>query len=218
MGKRILLVDDADFMRTICRDILSRAGYEIAGEAKNGTEAADLFHSLSPDLVLMDIVMPVCDGIFALQQIKESGADINAVMLSAMGQARIVTEALTAGANGFIVKPFQPETLLTSVDGAFRERRAYSHEILTRIHDECGDVNYILSQPDIDAITQAAQNGGGADIEELIRRLRFGALHGAPDMLHDRSEENNVNTLTMLNKISQGQDEIKTLLTRLIEK
>ena len=115
MAKNILIVDDAAFMRMMIKDILTKNGYNVIGEAENGAKAFEKYSELKPDLVLMDITMPEVDGIAALKKIK--GADPNAliIMCSAMGQQAMVIEAIQGGAKDFIVKPFQPDRVLEAV-------------------------------------------------------------------------------------------------------
>ncbi len=115
MAKNILIVDDAAFMRMMIKDILTKNGYNVVGEAENGAKAFEKYNELKPDLVLMDITMPEVDGIAALKMIK--GADPNAmvIMCSAMGQQAMVIEAIQGGAKDFIVKPFQPDRVLEAV-------------------------------------------------------------------------------------------------------
>ena len=115
MAKRILIADDAAFMRMMIKDILGKGGYEIAGEAADGNEALAKFKELKPDLVTMDITMPNCDGIQSLKQIKEADANANVVMCSAMGQQAMVIEAIQSGAKDFIVKPFQADRVLEAI-------------------------------------------------------------------------------------------------------
>lgn len=114
MAKQILIVDDAAFMRMMIRDILSKDGYVIH-EAANGEEAVDRYKQLSPDLVTMDITMPDVNGIEALKRIREFDPDATVLMVSAMGQQKLILEALEAGASDFIVKPFQPTKVLETV-------------------------------------------------------------------------------------------------------
>ena len=115
MAKRVLIVDDAAFMRMMIKDILSKNGYEIAGEAENGLKAIDKYKELTPDLVLMDITMPEMDGIQAVKNIKAIDPNAKIVMCSAMGQQAMVIESIQAGARDFIVKPFQQERVLEAV-------------------------------------------------------------------------------------------------------
>ncbi len=115
MAKRILISDDALFMRVTLKNILVANGYEVVGEAANGQEAVEKYAATKPDLVLMDITMPIMDGITATRAIKSSFPNANVVMCTAMGQKNMVIEALKAGAKDFIVKPFQPDTVLQSV-------------------------------------------------------------------------------------------------------
>ena len=115
MGKQILIVDDAAFMRMMIKDILSKNGYDVVGEAENGLKAVEKYEELKPDLVLMDITMPEMDGIQAVKTIKSSHGDAKIVMCSAMGQQAMVIEAIQAGAKDFIVKPFQADRVLEAV-------------------------------------------------------------------------------------------------------
>ena len=115
MGKNILICDDAAFMRMMIKDILTKNGYNVVGEAENGAIAVDKYKELKPDLTLLDITMPEMDGINALKNIKASDAGANVIMCSAMGQQAMVIEAIQAGAKDFIVKPFQPERVLEAV-------------------------------------------------------------------------------------------------------
>lgn len=115
MAKNILIVDDAAFMRMMIKDILSKNGYNVAGEAENGAKAVEKYNELKPDLVLMDITMPEMDGIAALKAIKAADPGSLIIMCSAMGQQAMVIEAIQAGAKDFIVKPFQAERVLEAV-------------------------------------------------------------------------------------------------------
>ncbi|GIV16319.1 MAG: chemotaxis protein CheY [Armatimonadota bacterium] len=115
MGKRILVTDDALFMRVTLKNILTQHGYEVAGEATNGREAVEMYKNLKPDLVTMDITMPEMDGISAVREIKKIDPNARIVMVTAMGQKNLVVEAIQAGAKDFIVKPFQPERVIESV-------------------------------------------------------------------------------------------------------
>ncbi len=112
---KILIADDAAFMRMMLKDILSQGGYEIVGEAANGSEAVELYQQTKPDLVTMDITMPVMDGITALKGIMAADPQAKIVMCSAMGQQAMVIESIQAGAKDFIVKPFQPQRVLEAV-------------------------------------------------------------------------------------------------------
>lgn len=115
MGNKILIVDDAAFMRMMIKDILEKNGYEVVGEAQDGAEAVEKFQELRPDLVTMDITMPEMDGITALKKIREIDPDAKVIMCSAMGQQAMVIDAIQAGAKDFIVKPFQADRVLEAV-------------------------------------------------------------------------------------------------------
>ena len=118
MGKNILICDDAAFMRMMIKDILTKNGYTVAGEAENGVKAVEKYSEVKPDLVLMDITMPEMDGIQALKKIKELDPGAVVVMCSAMGQQAMVIESIQAGAKDFIVKPFQADRVLEAVKKA----------------------------------------------------------------------------------------------------
>lgn len=115
MAKRILITDDALFMRTALKDILTKNGYEVVGEAENGEQSVELYKLLKPDIVLMDITMPEMDGIEALKAIREADPSAQVVMCTAMGQRTLVIEAIGAGARDFIIKPFEAARVLEAV-------------------------------------------------------------------------------------------------------
>ncbi len=113
--KRVLIVDDAAFMRISIRNIISKNGYEIAGEAGNGAEAVQKYTELRPDIVTMDITMPEVNGLEALKQIRAIEPAAVVVMVSALGQESMVRDAVMAGAKGFVVKPFKEETIMAAL-------------------------------------------------------------------------------------------------------
>ena len=115
MAKTVLICDDAIFMRTMIRDILQQAGFEVVGEAETGAQAVERYRELKPDLVTMDIVMPDMGGIDAVRQIMAEDPNAKVLMCSAMGQQALVIEAIQAGARDFVVKPFQPSRVLEAV-------------------------------------------------------------------------------------------------------
>ncbi|MCQ2507061.1 MAG: response regulator [Lachnospiraceae bacterium] len=115
MAKSVLICDDAAFMRMMIRDILTKNGYVVAGEAENGAIAVEKYLETNPDLVMMDITMPEKNGIDALKDIKAKNPGANVIMCSAMGQQAMVIEAIQAGAKDFIVKPFQQDRVLEAV-------------------------------------------------------------------------------------------------------
>ena len=115
MGRRVLICDDAIFMRTMLADILKQAGFEVVGEADTGAKAVDRYRELKPDLVTMDIVMPDMGGIDAVRAIVKEDPSAKILMCSAMGQQALVIEAIQAGARDFVVKPFQPSRVLEAV-------------------------------------------------------------------------------------------------------
>jgi two-component system, chemotaxis family, chemotaxis protein CheY len=109
MGLRIMIVDDALFMRTLLRGILEEEGWEVVGEAADGAEAVEKYAELRPEITTMDIVMPKKSGIEALNEITLLDKSAKVVMCTAMGQESLVDEAKRAGAKGYIIKPFDPE-------------------------------------------------------------------------------------------------------------
>ena len=115
VGHRVLVCDDAIFMRTMIADILTQAGFEVVGEAETGEQAVQQYRQLKPDLVTMDIVMPKMGGIEAVREICKEDPEAKVLMCSAMGQQALVVEAIQAGAKDFVVKPFQPSRVLEAV-------------------------------------------------------------------------------------------------------
>jgi len=115
MSKRVLVVDDAAFMRMMIKDILTKNGYVVVGEADNGLNAIEKYEELKPDLVTMDITMPEMDGITAVKEIRKSNPNARIIMCSAMGQQAMVIDAIQAGARDFVVKPFQPDRVLEAI-------------------------------------------------------------------------------------------------------
>ena len=116
MSKKILLVDDAAFMRMMLKDTLSKEGYTDLFEAVDGADAVDKFGEIGPDLVIMDITMPNMDGLEALKAIRAKDPNANVVMCSAIGQESMVMDAVRSGAKDFIVKPFKPDRVLKTVN------------------------------------------------------------------------------------------------------
>lgn len=113
-GKRVLVVDDADFMRMILKDVLSRCGHTVL-EARNGQECLDILQSETVDVCVLDIVMPVMDGIAALQRIKEGHPGVRTIMISALSRESCVKQAWQLGADAFVVKPFQEQCLIERI-------------------------------------------------------------------------------------------------------
>ena len=214
MKKTILLVDDSAFMRTMCKDILEKNDFVIIGEASNGEEAVDMYKSLNPQLVVMNITMPTMDGLEALRKIRTFDIEAYVIMLSAMGQASTVAMSLLTGARYFVVKPFQPDTLINAVNHAIEKGITnFNHETLeciiadaTKQHPEVP-----LSQNNIDELITAAKSPAPIDIKTFLACFqsqdpRF-STQPTPDPI-----------LTALNKINEGQEKIMALLERLLEK
>ncbi len=116
MSVKILIVDDAAFMRMMLSDILVEKGYNIVGEAGDGEEALRQYKELKPDLVTMDIVMPEVGGIESIKEILKIDPEAKILVVSALGQQALLKEALEAGAKGFVVKPFKPEKVIEEIE------------------------------------------------------------------------------------------------------
>lgn len=112
---RVMIVDDAMFMRVTLKNILTKEGHEVVAEAQNGEEAVARYAETKPDVVTMDITMPKMDGISAVKAIMAEHPEARIVMCTAMGQKNMVMEAIQAGAKDFIVKPFQPERVIEGI-------------------------------------------------------------------------------------------------------
>lgn len=115
---KILIVDDAAFMRMMLKEILTKAGHEIVGEAENGAVGIEKYKELCPDLVTLDITMPDMDGLKALKEIRTINPEAVCIMCSAMGQQTMVVEAIKNGAADFVVKPFLPDRVKEAVSKA----------------------------------------------------------------------------------------------------
>ncbi|AWI05355.1 response regulator [Clostridium drakei] len=113
--KKILIVDDAMFMRVALKTMLEKNGYEVVGEAEDGADAISKYSILKPDIVTMDITMPKMDGVEALSEIKKKDPNCKIVMISALGQETWVKKAIIIGAKGFIVKPFKEEHVIKTL-------------------------------------------------------------------------------------------------------
>jgi two-component system, chemotaxis family, chemotaxis protein CheY len=120
MGKRVMVVDDANFMRIIVRDALEPKGFQIVGEAVNGAEAVRKYAELQPDLVTMDITMKVKDGLEAAREILAAHPDARIVMVTALGQEKMLMDSISLGVRDFVVKPFTRERILSAAEKALR--------------------------------------------------------------------------------------------------
>jgi len=116
MMAKILVTDDAAFMRMQLKDILTKLGHEVIGEAENGLDAIEQYKKLEPEIITMDITMPEMDGIAAVKEIRKINPDVKIIMCSAMGQQGMVVEAIQAGAKDFIVKPFTPDRIKEALE------------------------------------------------------------------------------------------------------
>ncbi len=120
-SRTVLIVDDIPFVRKTLKQILTSHGYKIVGEAENGEQAIELYHENKPDLVTMDLVMPLMNGVEATRTIMRNYPDAKIIILSAMMQENLVTEAILAGAKDYIVKPFNTEEVLKTISSVFEE-------------------------------------------------------------------------------------------------
>ena len=122
MKAKILIADDSAYMRSILKDLLLRNGYDVIGEAENGSEVIELYGKLKPDIIAMDIMMPEMSGTQALKELKERYPEARVVMSAAMGQQNLVVEAIRAGAAEFFIKPVQAERVVEAIDKALQRR------------------------------------------------------------------------------------------------
>ncbi len=118
MAVNILIVDDLDFIKIVLRDILEKSGFRVIGEASNGEDAIRLYQEKRPDAVLMDITMPGMDGLTALKRIRDIDPAARIIICSALGQQRLIVQAIQQGAKDFIVKPFQPQRVVSALKKA----------------------------------------------------------------------------------------------------
>lgn len=124
MNKRILIVDDSFYMRTMLKNMLTDAGYEVVGEAANGQQALEMATDTKPDLITLDVILPDNTGLDVLKGLRQQSPDSKVVMCSAVGQEVIVNEAIENGALAYIVKPFSEEKVLEIVGSALQESAA----------------------------------------------------------------------------------------------
>jgi two-component system, chemotaxis family, chemotaxis protein CheY len=118
MAVNVLIVDDLAFIKIVLRDIVEKAGFRVVGEASNGEQAISMYQDTRPDVVLMDITMPGMDGITALKKIREIDPEARVIICSALGQQRLIVQAIQLGAKDFIVKPFQPQRVIGALKKA----------------------------------------------------------------------------------------------------
>ena len=112
---KVMIVDDAAFMRITIKNMLQKSEHEVVGEAENGRLAVEKYRELKPDIVTMDITMPEMDGLAALKEIRREDPNAKVIMVSAMGQETMVRDAILSGAKGFIVKPFKEDGILSAI-------------------------------------------------------------------------------------------------------
>ena len=118
MAVNVLIVDDLAFIKIVLRDIIEKAGFRVIGEASNGEQAISQYQNTRPDVVLMDITMPGMDGLTALKKIREIDSEARIIICSALGQQQLIVQAIQLGAKDFIVKPFQPQRVVSALKKA----------------------------------------------------------------------------------------------------
>ncbi len=118
MAVNVLIVDDLAFIKIVLRDIVEKSGFRVVGEASNGEQAIAMYQDTRPDVVLMDITMPGMDGLTALEKIREIDPAARVIICSALGQQRLIVQAIQLGAKDFIVKPFQPARVVGALKKA----------------------------------------------------------------------------------------------------
>ena len=118
MAVNVLIVDDLAFIKIVLRDIIEKAGFRVIGEASNGEQAITMYQDTRPDVVLMDITMPGMDGLTALKKIREIDEAARVIICSALGQQQLIVQAIQLGAKDFIVKPFQPQRVVSALKKA----------------------------------------------------------------------------------------------------
>lgn len=116
----VLLADDLSFMRMVQKEILEKRGYQIVGEATDGIQAVEKYKELKPDVVVLDITMPNMNGLDAMKEIFTIDPDARIIICSALGQQKLIIEAIKAGVKDFIVKPFKPERILSAINKALK--------------------------------------------------------------------------------------------------
>ena len=211
MDKKILLVDDAPFMRSICKEFLTKAGYDVIGEACDGLEAVELYKSLKPDIVLLGIVMPNCDGLDALRQMKEYDENVHAIMVSALSRIRVIAEAFLAGAIDFVSKPFQAEALLGKIKASFYQMEAVNYEIAKQIYDAGIDSDKILETKETEMLVNLIRSQATTDeVETLITKIKKESP--AEQQGYDPGIEQIALINARLDKLEKGQEEILAML------
>lgn len=115
MGKKVLIVDDSPVIHMLLRKVLEKNGYKICGDAKNGKEGVERFKETDPDIVLMDITMPIMDGLECTKAIRQIKPDVKVIMLSAMGDEEVITQAKEYGVSVFLKKPFDEYKVISAI-------------------------------------------------------------------------------------------------------
>lgn len=207
MKKRILIIDDAPFMIRAVTGILTHEGYEVVGSAQNGADGLALYSELKPDVVLLDILMPIKDGIETLKAMTQIDPHACVVMLTASGMMQRVSEVLALGAKGFVVKPFQPEGLCHAIEVAFTRSIGRKNGTLTSLVDfEAVTKDIVLRQEELNQVLAAVyQEPEGAPVFETLKAL-VAEETGVP--IKDGHEQ----THDLLKELILGQKELIALL------
>ena len=216
MEKTVLLIDDSAFLRSICKEVLTKAGYDVVGEAADGLEGVEMYKKLQPDLVVLDIAMPEHDGKWALQRLIDYDAGANIIMLSALGQLRAVVDSLIWGARDFVVKPFQGDFLVDAARKLFQgEKQSFNMVMLNHLATATElSGERVLSQDVITKIVETAKTEKGNPLpHELVEALRFGGEEEGVNGEGIRPANDETNAL--LHRLIEGQERMVSLLESL---
>jgi len=242
MKKRILIVDDAVFMRMMLRDIFEKKGFEVVGEATDGLECLEMYINLKPDLVVLDVTMPRQDGISTLKLLKEFDENANVIMLSAQGRVEVIAESLILGAKSFVVKPFQADMLLSKIIETFMSEENPVNKTFLSFFVENASLfdNNILSQEMTDALIDFSRvvdenndvsaefietiKSGSNGFSDMVKGLEKIAksqgknidLNSLFDGFYYSSTEDKKETKTLLQELVKGQEKMTVLLEKLV--
>lgn len=170
---RILIADDAAFMRTVLRDTLKKEGYEIAGEAVDGEQALARFRELRPDLMTLDITMPKMDGLAVLKHVRAEDPRARVVMCSALGQESVVKDALLSGARDYLIKPFESDQVLATIRRALLERQEKPNSVLEELIDwyDLGELlirHGFANFNDVKQLREQVRSGGAKNLYAAV--------------------------------------------------
>ena len=209
MNKKVLLADDSEFMRMMCKDILFRNGYDVVGEASDGFEAVEMYKKNKPDIILLNIEMPHLKGLDALRIIKEFDNNANVVMLTALCNTKTVINAILSGAKDFVAKPFQAAFLMEKINHSFFQASTPNKEVAEKALTSVEDRNF--TQLEIDSLIKIIHSQTTAfEVEFVINSLKNGNLIQLTESMSAASQFNNIND--RLEKLERSQEEILEIL------